>query len=656
MLSRFLLLLLSLTICLGLNAQNAGDERVLFTVEGVPVTVGEFTYIYAKTNGDNANFSRQTLEEYLDLYVRFKLKVQRAREMRLDTIPGLMDELEGYRRQLSDSYLIDRTIVDKLIEEAYQHAQEDADISHILFALSENPVPADTLAAYERAMSVRKRLDGGADFAAMAAEHSDDRYTKERGGRVGFIAAPFPTGLHRLEYAAYSSPLKTVVGPVRTFAGYHLLVVNARRPARGEIEAAHILVRKEGRSPEEARRKIDSLYTALQQGASFTELARNHSEDGRSSLNGGIIGFFGVNRYETSFEDAAFAIQKDEAYSSPVETTVGWHIIKRISLKGLQPFAIEKARLDGIIRKDPRFEEAKLQMLDRIRVDNQFTENTSLLEGFLASLPDSFVTFRWKAPQPPSKDRLFSLKNNYVVTLGEFTDYLGDATRERATLAREGSAADVGRILYEQFIDDQLLKYEERQLETKFPEFKALMREYEEGILLFEATKMEVWDRATQDTVALDAFFKSVANKYSWLERGRIVTYRVAQEHKDKVTAIQEYAKTHTPEEVKNRFNTAEATVVTTDEAVHEKGRNPLTAKMLWQVGAVSAPEESNRSRGTLLYQLVEIIPPAPKTLNEARGYVIADFQDKLERDWVASLQKKYAVQINKAVFESLIR
>lgn len=657
MTTRLVILLLTFVATIpGLFAQNAQDDRVLFTVEGVPVTVGEFTYIYSKTNGDKANFSRASLEEYLDLYVRFKLKVQRAREMRLDTVPSLQEELAGYRRQLSDSYLIDRAIVDRLLEEGYAHLQQDVAFSHILFALNQDPLPADTLAAYQRADAVLKRIQQGAGFADMAAEHSDDRYTKERGGRVGYLTAPFPSGLHRLEYAAYSAPLNKAVGPIRTSAGYHLLLVADRRPARGEVEAAHILVRKDNHPGESARMLIDSIYAALQSGKPFDELARSVSEDTRSASNGGYIGFFGVNRYEAAFEDAAFGIAADGQYSRPVETTAGWHIIKRISLKPIQPFSVEKARLDGIIRKDPRFEEAKAGMLTRIRRESNFRENAQLLDGYITSLPDSFVTFRWKAPQQPSKETLFTLGKDYKVTLGDFTNYLGDQTRQRASLARQGTAQDAARNLYQQFINDQLLKYEEAQLEVKYPEFKALMREYEEGILLFEATKLEVWDRASQDSLGLERFFATATGKYSWLERGRITTYRVGMSYKDQVAGIQEFARTHTAEEVKAKFNTAEAVVVTSEEGLYEKGRNPITAKMLWKVGGMSLAEDNTRSRSVVFYKIEEIVPPGPKTLNEARGYVVADYQDQLERDWVDGLRRKFKVQINQKIFDSLVR
>lgn len=649
-----LLTLLSLTIA-GLFAQN-NDQRVLFSVEDQPVTVEEFDYIYSKTNGQQADYSEASLQEYLDLYVKFKLKVQRAKDMRLDTIKALQEELAGYRRQLADSYLIDRAIGDRLVEEAYAHLQKDVDFSHILVNLKKNPTPADTLAAYQRITDAYQRIQEGTAFADVAKDVSEDRYSKERGGRIGFATALFPAGLHNLEYAAYSAPLKKVTRPIRTDAGYHLLYIHERRPARGEVEVAHLLVRNENHGEGEAKAKIDSIYQVLQAGGDFEELTRSVSEDKRTAANNGYLGFFGISRYEKPFEDAAFAIKEDAGYSAPVQTSLGWHIIKRISRKEIQPFSTEKARLEGKVKQDPRFEKAKKDLLQRIRKESNFTENTALLNNYIASLPDTFTTFRWKAPAIASPEMLFSLDEGYQVNLGAFEAYLEKATRERVTYSREGDKESVARRLYAQFVDDQLLKYEESQLEKRYPEFRSLMREYEEGILLFEATKMEVWDKAAQDTTGLESFFTSVQGKYRWAPRAKTTIYRVGMNNQELAPEIREYAKNHTAEEVKAKFNTEGNIVVVAEEATYEKFRNTELGEIAWEAGAITELSENQRSRSLKFFKIEEIIPEANKSLGEARGYVIADYQDQLEKEWVAALRKDYEVKINQKVFKSLIK
>jgi peptidyl-prolyl cis-trans isomerase SurA len=632
------------------------EDPVLFTVDNAPVHLSEFTYIYAKTNGKNADFSRKSLDEYLDLYVKFKLKVRRAKDMRLDTIPQLSRELEGYRRQLADSYLIDKEVTEELLKEAYERIKQDVDISHVLILLKPDNTPADTLEAYQKALNAKKRLESGEDWAVVAQEVSEDNSAKRNGGHIGFVTAPFPNGFYALETAAYSQPPGKISDPVRTNAGYHILKVHSRRPARGEIEAAHILVRKNEQEPKAVKARIDSIYQALQKGADFETLAREVSEDRASAEKGGYVGIFGISRYERSFEDAAFSLKNDGDYSQPFESSAGLHIVKRITKKDIQPYQIEKSRLETKIRKDPRFEEAKTAMIERIKRDNNLRENRPVLEGFIQSLTDTFLTFKWKAPEEKSTKTLFTLGKDYVATLGDFTDYLGRSTSKRLRMSRETSLAVVVNSLYDEFLNENLLKFEETQLEKKYPDFKALMREYEEGILLFEATKMLVWDKASQDSVGLNEFYKKIEGKYRWRERAETTIYRTSMANKDKIGEIREFARNHSKDEVLAKFNTNENIILTAEEKTFEKDRNPELAGMEWQTAALSQTEEVPRNQILKFIKIENILPEGIKTLQEARGYIVADYQDYLEQLWVEELRKEYKVKINKDVFEGIVK
>lgn len=633
------------------------QDAVLFTVADTPVPVSEFDYIYSKTNGKNADYSRKSLEEYLDLYVKFKLKVKKARDLQLDTIPALQQELEGYRRQLADAYLIDRAVTDKLTQEAYERIQQDVDISHLLVTVAADATPADTAAAYAKIMLAKSRIEKGEDFSDVAKEVSEDQSAATNGGRIGYVTALFPKGLYHLETAAYNAPLNTTVGPIRTEAGYHLLVVHQRRPARGEMEAAHILLRTKDKDPTAVKVRIDSIYLALEQGADFGDLAKRFSEDQQSAPNNGNIGFFGINRYEASFENAAFALAKDGDYSRPVQSRVGWHIIKRISNKGIQPFEVEKARLEAKVSQDPRFEVAKAALLDKIKQENDFREQRAVLDQFAAVQNDTFLTFRWKAPEPPSPAVLFTLNGDYEVSLGDFTNWLNRASRKRLRLGANGDVQAAIYELYNDFVQEKLLEFEEQQLEHRYPEFKALMREYREGILLFEATKMLVWDKASQDTLGLRKFYDSIKGKYRWGQRARTSVYRISETYRNRLPEIRAFAATNSAEEVKSKFNTEEEIVVNIEEMMIEKNRNvpPELVSANWEVGVMSQ-NETTRSGTIKFYKFEEILPPSTKSLQDARGYVIADYQDYLEEQWVAELEKEYPVKINRKVFEMLIK
>lgn len=654
----FMKAILAFTFCLigGTWAFGQQDDPVLFEVDGVPVHVSEFTYIYSKTNGKNADFSRKSLDEYLNLYVKFKLKVRKAKEMRLDTIKALQEELAGYRKQLADSYLLDKTVKRDLAKEVHDRLKKDVDLSHIFVSYGPNPLPKDTLTAYEKAMAIKKRLQGGADFEALAKEASDDKLAKKNGGRIGYITAMFPNGMYNLETAAYEGKSKKFLGPVRTNGGYHIVRVNDRRPAYGEVEISHLLIRNNEANPAEAKRRIDSLYQAIEKGGSFDQLASKYSEDSQTKSKEGYIGFIGIKRFAPVFEEAMFSIKKDGGYSQPIKSNVGWHIIKRITRPGIQPFEMERSRLEAAISKDSRLELAKKKMLAKIKKESKYRENTTIYNKFVESLNDTFLTFRWRPTITNSKDALFTLGKTFKPTVGEFNEYLMRSARDRMRMAKMGDVKVVARSLFDSFVDEQVLKYEESQLDIKNPAFKALMREYEEGILLFEATKMLVWDKASQDTTGLEKYFTKIDGKYKWKERANTTIYRLSKQYESQAASIYAYAKDHTAQEVKAKFNSDGKIIVNAEEKMLEKGRHPELNRVEWVPNSMSNISTNDKNNTITFHRLLELIPPSNKTLKEARGYVVADYQDHLEREWIKELREAYDVKINDKVYENLIK
>ena len=637
-----------------------GEDPVLFSIENTPVHLSEFKYIYTKTNGEKADFSKASLKEYLDLYTNFKLKVRKAKDMKLDTIVSLQQELAGYRRQLADSYLIDRQVTEKLVEEVYERTKQDVDLSHIMIKFPDNPTPADTLQAWNKALEAKEKLENGESFDDIAITYSNDQSVSKNKGHIGYVTALFPNGFYALETAAYEGPIGKIQGPVRTIAGYHILLIHDRRPARGEIEVAHILVRND-KYPNmiKVRERIDSISNLLIAGGDFEALARFESDDKITSSKGGYIGFFGINRFEKVFEDAAFSLEKDGDFTGPVQTSIGWHIIKRISLKRDEPFPMVKSRLQNQIKGDQRFELARENMIGRIKKESNFSENRTTLKNIIATLTtdttESFLTYKWKAPENPSKEQLFSFGSDMKITVGDFEDYLERASRKRQQMARQGITT-VTNILYKDFVDESALKLEERQLEAKYPEFKSLMREYEEGVLLFEVTKMEVWDKASLDTVGLQKFFDENKDKYHWDERAVVSQYTLVNNAKDKINLVREFAAKNPAQKVLEGFNTGAEVILTVQERKYEKGRNDLLDMMNWEIGELSVVEISKRDRSSSFLKIEEFLPAGPKTLQEARGYIVADYQDFLEKKWLEDLMKTYKVKVNEKVFNSMVR
>lgn len=637
------------------------DDLVLFTINGQPTKLAEFQYIYDKTNGTNADYSRQSLEEYLELYIKFKLKVQKAKDMKLDTVPSLKSELMGYRQQLANSYLIDRQITDKLMREAYERKKQDVDISHIMIAVNQNATPEDTLRALNKIKDIQAQIKNGKSFEEMATTYSDDNTSKNNGGRVGYITAVLSNGFYDLETAAYTAPSNQVVGPLRTAIGYHLVKVNNRRQARGEMEVAHILVRtgEEWATPEQASKVIKTVEEKLNAGESFEELAKTYSQDRATSSKGGYLGLFGINRYEISFENAAFGLEKDGDVSRPFLTSAGWHIVKRISRKEVLPYNQERSSLESIIRNDSRFELANQALVERIKKEGKFVETLQPFWSFRDTLSAAFLTLAWRASELSNNNNrvLFQFGSKYEVFLSDFLDYVQRAARERISLGRQNIAPkEVANTLYATFTKEQALKFEESQLEEKYPEFKALMREYQEGILLFEATKILVWDKASQDTTGLENFFKTVSNKYNWEDRANITQYIINSEGTARVAEIREAAKKMSSKEMLEKFNSGATPLISTEEVSVEKGRNPTLDALNWSAGTLSENELDNVKKTVSFYKIENVIPSSSKTLKEARGYVVADYQDYLEKRWVESLMKEYDVKVNKRVLSRLTK
>ena len=513
---RKLVFCLCLLQCGLLLSQNQTDDPVLFSINGSEVKVSEFRYIYEKNNADKADYSEQSVTEYLELYKKFKLKVAKARSEGLDTIKTLQTELEGYRKQLAATYLKDKEIAEKLVDEVVDRYAEDRQVSHIFVAFNEQMTKEQGQIAEEKIQAMHRKLikNQGEGFELMAKTLSEDKASAKNGGMLGYYTAPLPDGFYTFESAMYDTPVGGFSEPIQTSLGLHILKVSDARAARGEMEIAQILIRSKskGKAVKGAKLKADSLYLQLQRGRNFEEMAKLYSDDTKTNKKGGYLGFFGINQYETSFEDAAFALTEDGAYTSPIETSIGYHIIKRISKRVNTDNKRAKKRIETRISNNDRFKIAEQKLIDDVKQEANFSEDRSSLIPLNRDLDVSFYSYKWQPKTYQENKPLFVLDNkNY--TVNDFTAYMKDNVRERLKFPKTKPVVDATNELYAKFTKEKIMDYEEANLERKYPDFKALMREYREGILLFEITKNEVWDKASQDTVGLQKFY--AANSFN---------------------------------------------------------------------------------------------------------------------------------------------
>jgi len=495
---------------------NKGDnEEIVFTFGDKEVRKAEFVSVYEKNNTISGHFDEKSLKEYLELYIKFKLKVQQAKDMQLDTLSSIHAEFTKYRKQISKSYLSDKQFKDKLIEKVYEKLKTEIKASHIMIKLAANTSDEDSLslAAYNKIMDARNRILKGEDFGEVALEVSQDPSAKTNKGNLGYFSA-FEM-VYDFEEAAYHTKVGAISMPVRTGFGYHILKVEDKRPSRGKILTAHIFVKLNQKATEEeqnkAKQRIDDYYKKIKSGTStFEAIVIESSDDQVSVKKGGELYWIGVTSWRRrmlpAFEDAAFSLKNNDDISEPVQTRFGWHIIKRIDKKDLSPLEEIRKELGGKIDKDAeRSKTIRKAFIENVKKEYNFTQFAKPKEKLLATIDESILKGEWQAAKPSKlKKTLFTLLDKKYTQLN-FARFI----EKRQPKKSKAPIKNIFNDLYQQFIDKSCIDFEESRLEIKYPEFKTLMDEYKEGILLFELMDRKVWSKAVEDTTGIKEFFKT---------------------------------------------------------------------------------------------------------------------------------------------------
>jgi len=623
------------------------------TIYDRQVTVGEFERIYNKNNSNTA-LEQQTVEEYLELFINFKLKVIEAEELGMDTTAGFISEFNGYRKQLAKPYLSDKEEVDLLVREAFERSQREIHAGHILIRVAEDAGPEDTTLAYTKAIELRDRILAGEDFGTIAKASSDDPSAKNNAGDLGWFTV-FRMG-YPFESACYNTPKGGLSMPARTRFGYHILKVIDERPARGEVQVAHIMVMEPESMTEEqreaAKEKIFMLYDSIQKGQDFAEMATKHSEDRGSAGRGGELPWFGTGRMVATFEDASFALKDTGEISEPVQTSFGWHIIKLIAKKSFDDFEAVKVDLQSNVTKSDRNAFTKKAMIERIKRKNNFSESTKSLSAYYSVVDTSIFLKQWDASTASHlSSTMFSLDDTKI-SQEVFTEYL-DANQGGRPINLEVYINKQ----YEKFVEEKVLQYEEDQLPGKYPDFKHLVQEYHDGILLFDLTDQIVWSKAVEDSVGLKAFYEEHKKDYIWEKRIDVTQYTC----RDKEVAEFAMGLLKNPKNKKLKagdiqsmafFEFSDSSCLVFAPRKLEMGDHPLADNMNWSQDRVSESQSENGKEVFLVKN--KILKPSTKELDDCRGLVTADYQNHLEKGWIEILRAKYPVNVNEELLSKI--
>lgn len=654
-----LLVLLALLTPALLFAQG-WKSKTLITLGDRNISAGEFMEVYEKNNVKNEVLDKKSVDDYLEMYINFKLKVVEAENRHLDTLPKFVKEFQGYRKQLSKPYFSNDAVTEKLVEEAYERMQWDINASHILVKCDINAVPADTLKAYNKAMEIRKRVMSGEDFGDVAVKMSEDpssrdttvnkRFYKGNRGNLGYFTAfdmvyPFETGV-------YNTKVGSISMPVHSDFGYHIIKVNSKTPACGMIKAAHIFLIVDEKDPMKTdsvvREKAFNIYKEIDKdGKNWDIIVRKYTDDKGSANNGGMLSPFKVSQLVPEFITAVKELNDGE-FSEPVKTNYGYHIIKLVAKSGIKDFESEKENITKRVEKDMRAKVSEEVVLKQIMKANKFKEYTKVKDGFIATIDSTLKEGNYVVAEGVDQSKvLFKLmKQNY--TIADFVEYIKSHQEKQPFL----SAASYAYQLYDEFLKESAFAYEDAHLEEKYPDFKVLVQEYHDGILLFDLMEKEVWKKAELDTTGIKAFYEENKDSYMWGKRVKTIVLTVNNE--ESVARAEEIIRQDLSfDSIRSIIKNEPIKGVVAKSHYYQQGDNVDIDETEWVEGTVRVVP-STVDKTTKIIKIIEVREPEHKTYREARGVITSAYQTKLEEDWIRELKDKYEPKVDDKLLEKV--
>ncbi len=633
------------------NAQNVSlEEQTLFSVNKEKVTAGEFMQVYNKNRNIGEDIDPKTPREYLELYINFKLKVQNAKELGMDTMPRFKNEFNSYRSQLAEPYLSDKAVNKDLVAEAYDRGKYDIRASHIMMAVTPESDAIDTLKSYKKLVKIKERIESGESFEKLAQEYSQDTYSAKNNGDLGYFTVF--NMVYPFETAAYNTKVGQLSKIVRSQFGYHLIKVTDVRPARGTVKVAHILLVENDQTGEiqkqNAAQKIQEIYKEIEAGADFATMAKQYSEDKSSAFAGGEIPEFGINKMFPEFEEAAFSLETGNV-SKPFKTPVGWHIVKVLDKPTVKTLADSERELKTKIDRDSRSQQGRISIIKQLKKDFGFKEFPKNIDLAFSQVDKGYLNMNYDSENHKYGDKIMFSFADKQYTVTNFLDWL--------ELNQAKGGKKLGKLnvelekAYDSYSQSMVLAYEKANLESKYPEFAMLSREYFEGILLFDLTEKKVWRKSVTDTIGLEAFYAGNKAQYQWTKRYELVLVSAATEKIAK-KAQKMLKKGKSIAELNEKLNKESLLNLKTDTGTFEMKDNDMLS--LLDLADQGASKIISKDGRYVFAYVKSTLPAQGKTLAEARGAVLSDYTTYLEKEWLKELKGKYNVTVNDEVMDKV--
>lgn len=630
---------------------TAIHAQTLFTYGNKAVSKDEFLKAFNKNNTE-AHPNPATYRDYLELYTRFKIKVQAGLDMKLDTLSTQKAELNSFRSQVAGSYMNDEASLNVLIEEAINRAAKDIHLSHIFVAIPAGASPDQILKAQTKINNAHARLLKGEDFSKVATELSEDPDVNANKGDIGHITAF--TLPYALENLAYNTPVGKISNVYRSKIGFHIFKNTGERKSPGRIKIAQILIAfPPDPSPlqkQQASVRADSIYKAIQNGADFKLLAVELSNDNMSYMNGGELQEFGTGKYDPVFESAAFALKNDGDVSRPFGTAYGFHILKRIHLTPTSTDKKDKTTTDNfrqLVTQSDRMEVSKKVLLKKILQQTGY-KKFPINQKELDRITDS-VLLTGNVPNPSKlngKEPLFGFQKKNI-TVQDWVTFL-QSSRGMDGVGRGKTNAQTMDL----FVEAVALDYYKEHLEQYNKEFAYQLREFKEGNLLFEVMQRKIWDQAAADTIGLRKYYDEHKNNYWWEASADALIFTASND------SLADIAKSKLQVSYNNWRKMVEESDGTLqgDSGRFELGQLPVVDRTAFTNGLITATVKSDVDNSASFCYIIKVYSNRePRSFNDARGFVINDYQTWLEEKWIAELKKKYPVKVDEAVFKTVV-